>query len=178
MKRLVGSAAAAVVALVVVVSSPAEARRAVHESSPVWELPALAPEVADASASITRSNGGVTVRFDSSGFGPHHAVTLWSISFDHPGNCDYGGPLPDGRVALCGPGDDTATDTGFRVQQLGGHVIGANGNANYAGHVDVDDPFGAEFHIVIADHGPKDPAQLPGQIMSPAPGSQIAFFIP
>lgn len=168
----------AVTALAVAaVSTTADARSA-QETSPVWELPSVVPLVDEASASITRSVGGVSIRFDSSGFGAHHAVTLWAVSFDHPQHCTHGGPLPDGRVARCGPGDDGPGPAGFGIQQLGGHVIGANGNANYAGHVDVDNPMGAEFHIVLADHGPADPAQLPGQIMSPAPGTQIAFFIP
>lgn len=174
--RTVAGVAAAVGLLAV--STQAEARRAVHDTSPVWGLPGVAPQIADAEASITRSNGGVTIRFDSAGLGPHHAVTLWSVSFDHPEHCEHGGPLPDGRTALCGPGDDGADDTGFTIQQVAGHVLGANGNADFAGHVEVEDPFGAEFHVVLADHGPMDPAQLPGQIKSPAPGTQIAFFVP
>ena len=179
MKILYGAAVAALA--IVAASATADARRAQHQSSPVWELPAVSPLVDDASSSITRSNGGVAIRFDSSGLGAHHAVTLWSISFDHPENCANGGPLPDGRVALCGPGDDAPAmqeAVGFAVQQVAGHVLGSNGNANFAGHVDVEHPFDAEFHVVLADHGPKDPAMLPDQIMSPAPGTQIAFFVP
>lgn len=175
MKLAIGIAAATL--LTVSASAPAGAHGAHHDASPIYELPSMTP-VQGASAHLTRSGGGATINFDSSGFGPHHAVTVWVFSFDHPENCDFGGQTPDGRYRLCGFGDDGAPDTGFSVQQLAGHVIGANGNANFGGHVDVDNPMGAEFHVVSADHGAMDPAQLPGQIMSPAMGSQIAFFIP
>lgn len=174
MKFTVG---AALTALVLTSSAAVAAGPAEHQSSPVYELPPSTP-IEGASASLVRNGGGVTITIDSSGFGSNHAVTVWVFSFDHPENCDFGGALPDGRERLCGFGDDGAPDTGFQIQQLAGHVIGTNGNANYGGHVKVDNPLGAEFHVVLADHGPVDPAQLPGMIKSGAPGTQIAFFIP
>ena len=163
--------------LIASLAGAASARGSNHEESPVYGLPAF-DEIDGSSATIKRSNGGATVTFNSSGFGPHHAVTMWAISFSNPENCDFGGPLPDGRTSLCGMGDDGAADTGFKIQQLAGHIVGAIGNANFGGHVSVENPLGAEFHVVLADHGPMDPAQLPGQIMSPAGGTQIALFIP
>lgn len=171
---------AAIAALALAASTgTAGAGAARHQQSAIWELPPpLGTAIDGASASITRSEGGVSIQVDSSGFGAHHAVTVWLFSFDHPENCDFGGALPDGRARLCGFGDDGAPDTGFQVQQLAGHVLGANGNANFGGHAKVGNPMGAEFHVVLADHGPMDPTQLPEQIMSPAPGSQIAFFLP
>lgn len=176
MKR---SLAAAVAVLALVASADrAGAGGARHEDSPIWDLPAVGAPVDGASASAVRTNGGVTITVDSSGFGANHAVTVWIFSFDHPENCDFGGPLPDGRTRLCGFGDDGADDTGFRIQQAAGHVLGGTGNANYGGHVSVVNPLGAELHVVLADHGPMDPAQLPEQIVSGAPGSQIAFFLP
>lgn len=177
MKLTAGVVCAAL--LLASLTSTASAHGSHHEESPVYALPGpFGAPIDGASATIRRSNGGATVSFNSSGFGPHHAVTMWAVSFSNPENCDFGNPLPDGRTALCGMGDDGAPDTGFQVQQLAGHIVGANGNANLGGHVDVANPFGAEFHVVLADHGPMDPSQLPGQIMSPAGGTQIALFIP
>lgn len=176
MKITLGAAVAALV--LTSAAGTAGAGGAQQQDSPVYTLPPPLGAVAGASASVTRTNGGVTINVDSSGFGAHHAVTGWVVSFDDPANCDFGSLLPDGRMALCGPGDDTAMDTGFSIQQFAGHVVGANGNANFGGHVKVGNPMGAEFHVVLADHGPMDPAELPHQIKSPAPGSQIAFFIP
>lgn len=168
--------AAVIVALVAGVV-PATAGPAEHQQADVLTLPGLAP-IDGASAKLTRTDSGLTVNVKTTGLAAGNAVTVWAVSFSNTENCDFGGLLPDGTVTLCGIGDDAAPDTGFQIQQLAGHVIGNGGNANFGGHVEIDNPRGAELHIAIADHGQLDPAQMPTQIMSPAQPVQIAFFVP
>lgn len=81
--------------------------------------------------------------------------------------------------SACGSGDDADPNTGFAVQQVAGHIIGGNGKANFGGSIPVANAAGTEYHIVVADHGPKDPQQLPEQIKSPGPDTvQIGFILP
>lgn len=74
-------------------ASTASAHGSHQEASPVYSLPGpFGAPIEGASATIKRSNGGATVTFNSTGFGAHHAVTVWAISFSNPENCDCGGP--------------------------------------------------------------------------------------
>ena len=173
------SVSVAVVALALVSAGTASAHGAHQQESAVYEIPGpLGAPIDGASASVTRTQSGAAMTIHTSGFGDHHAVTVWVFSFSHPENCEFGGVLPDGRDRLCGFGDDAVAATGPQLQQLTGHVGGASGNANFGGRIVVENPLGAEFHVVLADHGPLDPSALPGLIKSGATGSQIAFFIP
>ena len=75
-----------------------------------------------------------------------------------------------------------------------GHLVGASGKGNFASSLNVGDtsrvfggrncPAGltdartAEIHLVVADHGDLDPAQMPAAIMTPGPGVQAAVHAP
>jgi hypothetical protein len=177
MKRMIGIAAAIVTLSFAAGGLTASADPAPHQQSDIYRLSDLS-SIDGASAQLTRSNGGVNITFNSSGFDSGDVVTIWVFSFSNPGNCDHGGLLPDGSRALCGMGDDGADDTGFQLLQLAGHVVGAEGQANFGAQIKPDNPLGAEFHVAAADHGPLDPAQMPGAIMSGAMPVQIAFFVP
>ena len=103
-----------------------------------------------------------------------NAYTVWSFSFSHPEYCEHG----DGD-RRCGLGDDGPGDQGFEVRNVAGHPVGGNGKADFGGTIDVPNAAGAEYHIIIADHGAKDPAQLPGQIKTPSTDLvQIGFILP
>ncbi len=108
------------------------------------------------SSKIVRNNNGVTVTVNTSELDPGSAVTIWLVVFN---NGTSGGP------------DD--------VIYGAGHVVGPNGTANFAAHLNEGDTGGslflqpspglidaetAEIHIVVRSHGPFDPGRIPEQI--------------
>ena len=153
-------------------STGAAAAGVVKKDSSVYTLPGFGlVEGASVDARIT--NGGVNLSIQTNGLTPGNAYTLWSISFSNPEECTDG--MED---RLCGPGDSGAGPQGFAMNLVGGHMVGASGQLTISGQVDVDNATGAEYHIVVADHGAMDPSLLPEQIMTPGPGVQIGFLAP
>ena len=144
-----------------------------QRSGPMQTLPGFA--VIDGShVSVNASGDRATVNVRTRGLVSGNAYTLWSFSFSHPEHCQHGT-----GAALCGPGDDGAGPQGFKVQFVAGHPIGGSGKVRFGGSIVVPDAADAEYHIVIADHGATDPAQLPGQIKTPSlDGVQIGFILP
>ena len=161
----------AVMAMVLTSATVAGAK-ASKNTSDVYTLPGFAL-VDGASVDSVITPGGVRIKMRTNGVTSGNAYTLWSISFSNPEECAHGV-----GAQLCGPGDDGPGPQGFAVQQVGGNIAGASGNLTIAGRVTVDDAVNAEYHVVLADHGPKDPAQLPAQIKTPGPGVQIGFLLP
>ena len=138
----------------------------------VHTVPSLAP-VAGASVDSRVTPGGANLSIHTNGLVAGNAYTLWSISFSNPQACLNG---MDGR--MCGPGDDGPGPQGFAVNFVGGHIVGGSGHLTISGQVEIDNAAGAEYHLVVADHGVKDPSLLPGQIRTPGPGVQVGFLIP
>ncbi len=110
------------------------------------------PPVIGAKGKIHRSDSGVTINIQTVGLAPHHAYTVWVIEV----NCG---------VTPCRP------------VQLAGKIIGKSGKGNFSGRLSlnadpsraVQDPFGGDFHCIIADHGVLDPKDLPNAIKSAVP---------
>jgi hypothetical protein len=151
--------------------APAAAAPAVHHSSEMLTLPPPFSAVQDSSVSVVATSERARITVKTSGLVPGNVYTLWGISFSHPENCTI--------AYACGPGDDVpGTPAGWAIQQVGGHVTGKSGNVNFGGSIAVDNAQGAEYHIVVAEHGPLDPANMPAQIMTPGPPVQIGFIAP
>ncbi len=102
--------------------------------------------------------------------GSPEVYSLWAFVFADPDLCD----------GACGGLDDVEA-SGGGVFALGGHAVGGS-TLNLSGHVSKNtEPFtlperdfsrlsrmdDAEVHIAIAPHGALDPAQLPGQFVTP-----------
>lgn len=154
----------------------ASAAPASHGEGAVFTLklsgnPPPAPPVEDdqpveeATAKITRNSSGVTINIRTVGLDAHHAYTAWALVF----NC----------------GNTTDCEFVRPPVRLAGHIVGGSGNASFNGHLAAgggfDDPMGAEFHIVIADHGHVNDVTLPGDIKEPVPPPnwrQVAIFAP
>lgn len=165
-----------VIALMLVAAIPAVAVASDRRDGPVHLLPANAGNAvlgATVVVNATADQAHITLR--TSGLIGGNAYTLWSISFSYPQECSHGNA---GLGLLCGPGDDGPGPQGFAIQQAAGHIVGNSGRANFGGSVPVANAAGAEYHIVVADHGPKVPADMPLQIKSPGPGVQIGFILP
>jgi hypothetical protein len=152
--------------------APAAAAPAVHDSSEMRAFPPPFTEVVqDSSVSLVATSERARITVKTSGLVPGNVYTLWGISFSHPENCI----TPN----ECGPGDDVpGTRAGWAIQQVGGHVTGKSGNVNFGGSIAVDNAQHAEYHIVVAEHGPLDPANMPAQIKTPHPPVQIGFLAP
>lgn len=161
------------IAVLLVGALPALVAAGDQRSGPMQTLPGL--DVIDGThVSVNASGQKARLRIKTQDLVGGNAYTVWSFSFSHPRHCQHGT-----GDALCGPGDDGAGPQGFKVQYVAGHPIGGNGKANFGGSIVVPNAAGAEYHIVIADHGAKDPAQLPGQIKTPSMNVvQIGFIYP
>jgi hypothetical protein len=163
-------------AFAVIILPSASAAPAVQGTGAVFHLvpsggtpPVTAGDpVEGATASIHRTSNGVTININTVGLDPHHAYTVWLFEVNC-GTCT--GPV-----------------------QLTGKIVGESGVGNFSGHLKINsdetrpvqDPFGGDFHAVIADHGPLDPSDLPNAIKSPVPPfsngvqnwKQVVIFAP
>jgi hypothetical protein len=143
-------------------SLTAQADPASISTAPVVFIAPGFPPVAGASSKIVRNDNGVTVSVKTT-VDPG-TYTMWMVLWNE------GSPMD-------GPPDC--------VLFTAGHVVGNNGTLNYSGHRRVYDssgsiveegvpgppcasgltnPQGAEIHLVIRSHGPKQPGQVNLQI--------------
>jgi hypothetical protein len=137
--------------------------------SDVFKLPGGNVRVDDASVDARIKGESANISFHTNGLVGGNAYTVWSISFSDPNACSNG----SGEQS-CGFGDEALSV----VQQVGGNIAGASGKLTISGRVEVDNAASAEYHIVLANHGPLDPSTMPLQIKSPGPGVQIGFLVP
>lgn len=147
--------------------APAVAAPAVHDSASMQTLPGFAV-VDGSSASLIATNDRAAITVRTNGLVPGNVYTLWAFTFSYPENCVDG----------CGTDDSTErpAEVGFAMQQVAGHVTGKSGNVNLGGSIAVANAEGAEYHVVVAEHGALDPEIMPEQIKTPHPGVQIGFL--
>ena len=140
---------------------------AVHETAEMQTLPGFVT-VDGSSVTLTATASRASIRVETSQLVPGNVYTLWGFTFSHPENC----------VGDCGSDDSEERPgaVGFAVQQIAGHVTGASGNVNLGGSIAVENAGGAEYHIVVAEHGALDPANMPAAIKTPGPGAQIGIL--
>jgi hypothetical protein len=137
---------------------------------PITEFPGSASGISG-EATLTRTRDGLWVDQDVEGLTAGNAYSVWWAIFDNPRGCD--GP--------CDPSDLGRRQAQASLVNGGGFV--AEGSTQFYGshlsrhdvegrHVQVgdpsgvDNPYGAEVHVVLRDHGPAetDPANLAVQI--------------
>ncbi len=121
------------------------------------------------SSTIVRNQNGVSLTLNTSGLEPGSAVTVWWAVFNNPDDCEGG----------CNGADLSNPDVNADVIYAAGHVVGGNGTANFAAHLNEGDSGGslfpqpspglidaetAEIHIVVRSHGPAIPGMIPEQI--------------
>ena len=152
----------------------ARAARAAQTTAGVPVFLFSGPMVPGASSKITRNRSGATSTLHTSGLTPGNALTLWMVVFNVPGECATS-PCGEADVA---PGTDAEVD----VIYVAGHVVGGSGKATFSGRratgdnskslfaqfgapaPGLTDPLGAEMHLIVRDHGPAIPGQIPDQI--------------
>ena len=120
--------------------------------------------VEGATAKIHRNHKGITINVKTVDLKPDHVYTAWLV-----------------EEGVTGPGNPP--------QFLTGRIVGGSGKATFAGRMStVVDAMGGEFHVVLADHGLKDPSTLPEEKRTFVPfidngdGTwnyvQVAIFLP
>jgi hypothetical protein len=128
--------------------------------------------IPDASSTLVRTSNGISISLQTTGLPAGHAVTMWALIFNNPGACGAGG-CDESRGDLAVPGVQGS------VQHVTGQIVGTD--ATFAGHVLVGDaadafvgpglldPYGAEIHLIIRDHGELLPGFLVEQFNSDSP---------
>ena len=149
--------------------APAVAAPAIDDSAPMMTLPGFVA-VEDSSVSLVATGNRARITVKTSGLVPGNVYTLWAFTFSAPGNCDGSCGFDDSATA------ERREAVGFAMQQVAGHVTGKSGNVNFGGSIAVENAQGAEYHIVVAEHGPLDPSTMPEQIKTPHPGVQIGIL--
>jgi hypothetical protein len=114
---------------------------------------------AGATAQLVRTAEGISFSIDTEQLRSGHAYTAWVVVINNPVAC---------TASPCSPPDillNAATDA--QLTYGTGHVVGNGGEAGFgaalrAGPIStgwlpdqgLDDPLGAEVHLVLNDHGP------------------------
>ena len=128
------------------------------------------------SSKLVRTPNGISMTLHTSDVNSGDAVTVWYVIFNNPSEC---GSSPCGEADIFNPA--TRTD----VVYAAGHVVGNGNNFNVSGHraagdnsgsvlpflnallgttlesVGLEDPTGAEVHLVVRSHGEAIPELLP-----------------
>jgi hypothetical protein len=125
--------------------------------------------VAGASARLVRRSTGISYQIHADELNPGNAYSLWLVVINNPGAC---AATPCSAVdILTNPATDSQVLSGGT-----GTVAGAAGKGTLAGSAGVgplsgwlagrslNDPYTAEIHLVINDHGLKLASFMPGMI--------------
>lgn len=142
---------------------------AVHSTSDVFTF---ANDLVDGWSKVTRNTRGASLTIHTSDLVPGNAYTVWVVIFNEPAGCEDG----------C-DGDDLFNPAAVvDVVYLAGGVVGGQGTSTFSGHraagdnsnslfaalgapaPGLIDPMAAEMHLIVRDHGPAIPGQIPAQI--------------
>jgi hypothetical protein len=162
-------------ALALTAAAPAAAGGAEIGTSPVFSIGpghVFVDWVPGASSTLVRTANGIDISLQTSGLPAGHAVTLWALIFNNPSMCGSGG-CDESRGDLGIPGVQGS------VQHVAGHVVGST--STFAGRLAVGDaadaafgpgllnPFGAQIHLIVRDHGVASPDIITDQFNNDSP---------
>jgi hypothetical protein len=129
---------------------------------------------------LVRTPNGVNFTLSTTGLTAGHAYTLWIVIFNNPDGCTDGTP----GFSNCGPMDVVNAAARPDMMYAAGNIAGGAGRGTFAGRRHLGDltgsanapvllpafglenPGGAEIHLVVHDHGLKIPAFLPDMIQT------------
>ncbi len=112
--------------------------------------------VPGASSTFVRTPNGINVTLQTTGLPEGHAFTMWALIFNDPTACNAGG-CHESKGDL-----DIAAVQGS-VYRVAGHIVGEP--ASFGGQIKLGDaenarrgpglldPYGAEIHLIVRDHG-------------------------
>ena len=135
------------------------------------------------SSKLVRTGSGVSANVSTSGIPNKHALTLWFVVFNKPGEC---------ATAPCTEADLFNEDVEADVLYAAGHVAGNGNRVHLSGHLaegdtsgsiaglfglpnaqGLTDAEGAEIHHVVRSHGPKIPRLVSQQISTFGVGCDV-----
>jgi hypothetical protein len=189
-------------ALVIVTAAGASSGVTTQTTSVLGQMDPTRDAVADSSATIQRSDSGISAKlsmstpesgtymyppaqtapfpFPAAVPGHPEAYSLWMFVFNYPALCS----------APCDGNDLGATPARGGAFSTAGHVVGGP-NLSLSGHVSMNttpfagsmllEPRTAEVHLAVAPHGEVRPELLPDQISKPIgspPFWWVAIFTP
>ena len=179
------TAGSAVALLIALVASPVVARAEQQTVAVNWHAQSgqSGPVGDGASATLVRRADGISYHFQTSSLIPGHAYTLWFVAVNNFAACSV---VPcSGQDVILNPA------TNGQVAYAAGGLVGSSGRATFAGSMaagpipdgwlagrGLDDPVGAEIHLVLNDHGPAMPDYLPGMIQTYRAGCTDASLVP
>jgi len=165
----IGAVLAAVAIAGTAGAAPAQVQR-VHVG---WHMQSgnvpFSPVAEDARAQLVRTANGISYSIKTEKLMPGHAYTVWVVVINNPAAC---------TASPCsGPDIVLNPATRSQITYGGGHVVGASGQAGFGGHLkqgpipegwlpgrSLEDPFAADVHLVLNDHGPVLSAYMPEMI--------------
>lgn len=170
MRRILSSAFVALG--VALIGIPVQAAPATSDTGDMhWFGTATAVAPGTATSTLVRNSSGVSATIHTVGLPGNTADTVWWVVFNHPTACSH--PMGGAR---CGLKDLFVPAVAASVQFAAGHVVDADGTADYGAHLSVGDTSGcasaalpcnglfdprtADVHVVVRTHG----APLPGLI--------------
>ena len=168
------------------------------DTSPV-QLFSDESEVEGSWSMLTRYESGAAMTVHTSGLTPGNVVTTWWVIFNTPENCSDAACGEDDIVLFDEAGEMVMGDNGpelnmeqieaaqISVQGATGNLIGDSGEGHFAAWLGVGEvpgivfgpglqnPSGAEIHLVLQDHGPMQPDAFDTQITTFQGGCAVEF---
>jgi hypothetical protein len=167
---------------------PAAAAPAESSTTPVfWHMQSGNPHgslVGDgAEAKLIRTANGISYSLQTNALQAGSAYTVWVVVINNPDAC---------AADPCSPQDILLTPaTNSTVVYGTGHVVGGSGEAGFGGHLQtgplpagwiagrgLEDPLGAEIHLVLNSHGPMLTDFMPEMIQTYRAGCTDASLPP
>lgn len=138
---------------------------------------------ASGAATLNRHSNGIHLRVSGNVFTAYAVYSAWYIIFNNPDAC-AGGPGACSGADLGNPAVDGA------VLNAGGFVAGGEGVGYFTGSLQNGPApsgmccFGklrngdkAEVHVLLLDHGVRDPGEIAAHMSTPGGGTDQFFFI-
>lgn len=174
--------------------APNQAGAVLQSFAPVVDITAeeegVFESIPHASSTLTRNVNGVAATLTTSLLDPGNAYTMWWLVFNNPEFCTGGSP--ELGFACLPPGDIGDPMVDASVFGGAGQVSDAYGRARFSAHAFVGvenngltlplgpgiiDPFKAEIHLIIQDHGPAqslaEAGLLEDALMFPGVGCRV-----
>jgi hypothetical protein len=112
-------------------------------------------DIPGASSTLVRTPNGISVTLETSGLPAGHAFTMWALIFNDPTACDGVCHEMEGDLNIPGVHGSVYRVTGHVVGEISSFagVVLVGDAANAARGPGLLDPYGAEIHLIVRDHG-------------------------
>ena len=140
-------------------------------------------DLASGGATLTRHASGIHLRATGSVFTAYATYSAWFIIFNNPEQCAAG-------PGACSGADLGNPRVGGAVLNAGGFIADGSGNGYFAGTLSSGPAPGgmccfgqlvngnkAEVHILLLDHGLRNPGEIAAHMSTPPGGVDQYFFI-